>query len=135
MRAFYPEAPGCAPRPYLQRQVGNGGDGPPDYGMLPLGLNAIDDIPANEILPNIQRPFSFDTHWVWEGEEPLDAPRRRRALTPAANTRGGALTKNSANMPDFPKAKKLATQERHLDVIFVMDATQYSFYRIFLWRL
>jgi hypothetical protein len=33
-------------------------------------------------------------------------------------------------MPDFPKAKPLATQERHLDVIFVVDATQYSFYRL-----
>ena len=43
--------------------VGNGGDGPPDYGMLPLGLNGI-DASETEVLENIQQPFPFDTHWI-----------------------------------------------------------------------
>ena len=54
--------------------VGNGGDGPPDYGMLPLGLNGI-DAPATEVLANIRQPFPFATHWVWEDDDPLDETR------------------------------------------------------------
>lgn len=55
--------------------IGNGGDGPPHYGMLSLGLNAIDDIPASDILPNIGRPFPFTEYWVWEGEDTVDEAR------------------------------------------------------------
>ena len=54
--------------------VGNGGDGPPEYGMLPLGLNGI-DASATEVLVNIKQPFPFATHWVWEEDDPLDETR------------------------------------------------------------
>jgi hypothetical protein len=43
-----------------------------------------------------------------------------RALTPAVNNSRGAPTEILANKPAFPKAKALATQERHLGVSFVV---------------
>lgn len=42
-------------------KVGNGGEGPPQYGLLPLGkaLNGLDDL---------SKPFPFIEEWVWESE-------------------------------------------------------------------
>ena len=59
--------------------IGNGGDGPPAYGLMRLG-----DVPDRthpdfaqdwRDLPHIGTPFPLTTGWVWEGEE-YDEARR-----------------------------------------------------------
>lgn len=56
-------------------KVGNGGEGPPYYGVPRLG-EAARDMGKAEVafwtnLPRIQEPFPFTKSWVWEnGEEP-----------------------------------------------------------------
>src|SRR5438045_1758187 len=51
-------------------RLGNGGVGPPSYGLLPLGRPASDMLPEERALwadlPYIQRPFPFTKYWVWE---------------------------------------------------------------------
>ena len=53
-------------------KVGNGGDGPPEYGLLKLGEYNKNDVP--EYLNNgygnkLSVPFKYQEHWVWDGEE------------------------------------------------------------------
>jgi hypothetical protein len=55
-------------------KVGNGGGGPPHYGLAKLGEVA-DDMSQDQKevwgnLPHVAKPFPFTTHWVWEtGDE------------------------------------------------------------------
>ncbi len=55
-------------------EVGNGGEGPPDCGLLPLGATPENDVPGylrqgyGDLL---RRPFPFVEHWIWEAEEPV----------------------------------------------------------------
>lgn len=53
--------------------LGNGGVGPPAYGLLPLGKPASDMLPDERTLwtdlPYIQKPFPFTKYWVWEDGE------------------------------------------------------------------
>ncbi len=59
-------------REFLKR-IGNGGDGPPAYGLMRLG-----DVPDRthpdfardwRELPNVGRPFPLTKTWAWEGDE------------------------------------------------------------------
>lgn len=60
-------------REFLLR-AGNGGDGPPEYGLGPLGLPA-NDMSAEQArwwveLRDVKKPFPFTSTWVWEdGQE------------------------------------------------------------------
>ncbi len=51
-------------------EVGNGGDGPPDYGLVPLGCGPASsyqpEVEYWEQLRNIGKPFPFTEPWVWE---------------------------------------------------------------------
>ena len=52
------------------KEVGNGGEGPPHYGLLRLGEVPGDyDRPALDVLKDVSKPFPLTTYWVWEGEE------------------------------------------------------------------
>ncbi len=60
-------------REFLLR-AGNGGDGPPEYGLGPLGLPARDMPPEQTRwwveLRNVQKPFPFTRYWIWDvGQE------------------------------------------------------------------
>jgi len=55
--------------------VGDGGDGPPDYGMLPMGLNPMWNEPATVSIANMQRAFPFTEYWVWEYDDERDEDR------------------------------------------------------------
>src|SRR5579859_6648427 len=50
--------------------VGNGGDGPPCYGLDPLGQPAHDMRGEQEKewvqLPHVQKPFPFTRYWIWD---------------------------------------------------------------------
>src|SRR6266566_4562803 len=52
-------------------EVGNGGDGPPAYGLVPLGCGPISsyspEVEYWEQLPDVAKPFPFTEPWVWEG--------------------------------------------------------------------
>jgi hypothetical protein len=51
------------------KKVGNGGSGPPYYGLLPLGEVPSDfQKTAAEVLSTLQKPFPLSNYWVWEGE-------------------------------------------------------------------
>jgi hypothetical protein len=55
------------------REVGNGGDGPPYYGLARLG-EAASDMPDSERrtwtkLDMLDQDFPFSKPWIWEGEE------------------------------------------------------------------
>jgi hypothetical protein len=56
-------------RSFLIR-IGNGGAGPPAYGLAALGTVASDMLPEERAtwlkLPDILKPFPFTTHWVWD---------------------------------------------------------------------
>src|SRR5262249_31592612 len=44
-------------------QIGNGGDGPPAYGLCALGEVPSDfDAPS----PDLSKPFPFTKPWIWE---------------------------------------------------------------------
>ena len=53
--------------------LGNGGDGPPHYGLVPLGAGPSDDPPDERAfwrdLPQVREPFPFTRAWVWEAGE------------------------------------------------------------------
>lgn len=62
--------------------VGNGGEGPPAYGLTRLG-EVPSDLEADRAqewreLPHIGKPFPLTESWVWEGEE-YDEARRDAA--------------------------------------------------------
>src|SRR5206468_12616307 len=60
--------------------VGNGGPGPPQSGLLPLGeVPTGYDWPASDVLRDASRPFPFTAAWVWEGEAD-DDPEMRDAV-------------------------------------------------------
>lgn len=55
-------------------ELGDGGPGPPDYGLVPLGEPKSDMGPQERRfwteLPLVRHPFPFTRYWVWEdGEE------------------------------------------------------------------
>jgi hypothetical protein len=55
-------------------KVGDGGDGPPEYGLLRLGeirKNHVPDYLLEGYKGRLQQPFPFTESWVWEGEEEL----------------------------------------------------------------
>ncbi|MEJ2396425.1 MAG: SMI1/KNR4 family protein [Candidatus Thiodiazotropha sp.] len=55
-------------------KVGDGGDGPPEYGLLRLGeitTNHVPDYLSEGYKGRLQQPFPFTESWVWEGEEEL----------------------------------------------------------------
>ena len=51
-------------------EIGNGGIGPPEYGLIALGDCAADmRLREREIwtkLPNVTKPFPFTRFWIWE---------------------------------------------------------------------
>jgi SMI1 / KNR4 family (SUKH-1) len=53
-------------------EVGNGGEGPPYYGLLPLGATPQYDVP-NVLTQGysglLSKPFPFTEFWCWEEEE------------------------------------------------------------------
>ncbi len=62
-------------REFLMR-VGNGGDGPPCYGLGELGAPA-NDMRPDEVrrwteLRDIQKPFPFTRYWVWDEGQTTD---------------------------------------------------------------
>jgi hypothetical protein len=60
------------PRGYRQfiTEIGNGGEGPPFYGLLALGEVPDDhDRSDSEVLHDIRKPFPLTKGWVWEGEQ------------------------------------------------------------------
>jgi hypothetical protein len=55
-------------------KVGDGGDGPPEYGLLRLGeitTNHVPDYLSEGYKGRLKQPFPFTESWVWEGEEDL----------------------------------------------------------------
>ena len=60
--------------------IGNGGAGPPEYGLAPLG-DAANDMRDEEAriwtaLPHVAEPFPFTKTWVWEdGDESEEGTR------------------------------------------------------------
>lgn len=56
--------------------VGNGGDGPPDSGLVPLGCGPKStykpEVSYWEELPDIRRPFPFTKPHSWEGNGPSE---------------------------------------------------------------
>jgi hypothetical protein len=75
IRAFEARHRVVLPEGYRQflRAVGNGGDGPPAYGMVRLG-EVPGGLPPNwaeewRALPHVAKPFPLTTGWVWEEEE------------------------------------------------------------------
>ncbi len=53
--------------------IGNGGSGPPEYGLMKLGETP-KDLPRDEAkvwseLPRVRQPFPFTQAWVWEDGE------------------------------------------------------------------
>jgi hypothetical protein len=62
--------------------VGNGGIGPPAYGLVRLG--AVARLAGAEALTSLRRTFPLTEYWVWEDEEPLAPDRvalRQRVFT------------------------------------------------------
>jgi hypothetical protein len=59
-------------------EVGNGGDGPPTCGLMPLGSVPSDLYPSMihdwKRLPNVTKPFPLTEAW-WSESEPFDADR------------------------------------------------------------
>jgi hypothetical protein len=57
-------------------EVGNGGDGPPEYGLEPLGDGPSTGGRSEQDywtrLPDITRPFPFTRRWIWEADEETD---------------------------------------------------------------
>ncbi len=52
--------------------IGNGGDGPPEYGIKPIGTDEIWWSDAQKkawTFENIRKPFPFSEQWIWEGDE------------------------------------------------------------------
>ena len=50
--------------------VGDGGIGPPEYRLLPLGEVPPDyDYSAEEVLADACKPFPLEQGWVWEGDQ------------------------------------------------------------------
>jgi hypothetical protein len=62
--------------------VGNGGYGPPSYGLAPLGSGpASSYTPETEYwerLPDVAKPFPFTKLWVWEGGDESDEGSREQ---------------------------------------------------------
>jgi len=58
---------------FFIQHIGNGGDGPPEYGIMPLGTNESwwFEIQRNAWLnfQSIRQPFPFSEQWIWEGDE------------------------------------------------------------------
>ena len=52
------------------QHIGNGGDGPPAYGIKPLGINESwwfdTQRSAWLVFENIKNPFPFSEQWIWE---------------------------------------------------------------------
>jgi hypothetical protein len=62
------------------KEVGNGGKGPPYYGLLPLGEVPRDyDRLFADVLKHLHKPFPLTTYWVWEGE-PEAKPELHEAI-------------------------------------------------------
>lgn len=60
--------------------IGNGGEGPPDYGCAKLG-GVAEDMTANQqfmwsALPDIDEPFPFTSPWIWENGSDSDEGTR-----------------------------------------------------------
>ncbi|MFO0891093.1 MAG: SMI1/KNR4 family protein [Isosphaeraceae bacterium] len=54
-------------------EIGNGGEGPPSYGLVPLASwphsPAEPEAAYWEQLPDLARPFPFTKPWIWEDGE------------------------------------------------------------------
>jgi len=51
-------------------EIGNGGDGPPKFGLMKLGKVPKNfPYPAPDALSNISKPFPLTRYWIWEGED------------------------------------------------------------------
>lgn len=55
------------------QHIGDGGDGPPEYGIKPIGTDAGWWFDAQRkawlTFENIRKPFPFSEQWIWEGDE------------------------------------------------------------------
>lgn len=55
------------------QHIGNGGEGPPEYGIKPLGTNESwwfdKQRSAWLTFKNIGQPFPFSEQWIWEDDE------------------------------------------------------------------
>lgn len=62
-------------------EVGNGGTGPPDYGLKRLG-EVPDDYwrAAPDVLRTLSTPFPLTQAWIWEGEEEDEKPHLQDAI-------------------------------------------------------
>lgn len=52
--------------------IANGGEGPPEYGLLKLGEIQILDVPdylLDGYASRLSQPFPLTEYWVWEGEQ------------------------------------------------------------------
>ena len=61
---------------------GDGGDGPPSYGLLPLGVTDPACVPewfASGYAGLLAQPFPLRSSWVWEGEPEGSALEQRLA--------------------------------------------------------
>jgi hypothetical protein len=63
-------------------KVGNGGDGPPAYGLVPLGRgpksSSRPEVEYWEQLPDVAKPFPFTEPWAWErGDESHEGSREQ----------------------------------------------------------
>lgn len=60
-------------------EVGNGGDGPPDYGLRPLGATETWWAPGQRAawqqFQQLRQPFPFAQPWCWEEEDEPDPAR------------------------------------------------------------
>lgn len=66
------------PREYRRflLEVGDGGDGPPQYGLMPLGqVPNYHHREADEVLARLHEPFAETEAWIWENDAEPDPAR------------------------------------------------------------
>ena len=62
-------------------EIGNGGDGPPGYGLRPITrtypapCSRTGERDLAYTLDKLARPFPLDDYWIWEGEADFDEQR------------------------------------------------------------
>jgi hypothetical protein len=65
-------------------QIGNGGDGPPEHGLIKLGELKENDVPnylVNGYGDRLKKEFPFKEHWIWDGAEDEPGIEEKLAAT------------------------------------------------------